>query len=321
MKVSIAITILFLISGAPLLAQVQEQLTPTELKQKTIVTEPQTLYKGFFRAGIAFNYSTTDKIFTIDGKRESLASNVWANSWFIQNFLMYGISDRLQVEVNIPYRFQQIYQSFRVEAPDFGVVETQRWKTKSTGLSDLSIAVVYQLIPEREASPSQTLYVTANLPTGEKNFTDVKNEREFSPPVGAGEASLTATYRLRKVSYPFAYSGFVSYQHFFGGTKLLDPLDTDERPFQSGANYSVGGYVNFHLNEWIAIRNSADYFFSVRDEYDGVKEEHDSWVIQYYPGLSFQIKQFRIDQAVNVPIAGKLSSADPSYFIIIQYTF
>lgn len=321
MKINVPFAISFLISSAQLMAQVQEQLTPTELKQKTIVTEPQTLYKGFFRAGVAFNYGTIDKIFTVDGKRESLPSNIWASSWFIQNFIMYGISDRLQVEIMAPYRFQQIYQSFRVEAPDFNMVETQRWKTKSTGLSDLSITAAYQLIPERDAAPSHTLFITGNLPTGEKNFTDIKNEREYSPPVGAGEASVVAVYRLRKIKYPFAYSAFVSYQHFFGGSKLLDPLDTDEKPFQSGNNYSIGGYVNFHLNEWIAIRNSGDYSFSKRDEYDGVKEENDSWGIQYYPGLSFQVKQFRIDQAVNIPIAGKLTSADPGYFIIIQYTF
>jgi hypothetical protein len=321
MKAYVPFSILFLVSVVHVMAQVQEQLTPTELKQKTIVTEPQTLYKGFFRAGVAFNYGTIDKIFTLEGKRESLASNIWANSWFVQSFLMYGISDRFQVEVIIPYRFQQIYQSFRIEAPDYDLVETQRWKTKSTGLSDLSIMAAYQLIPEKNVTPSQTLFVTANLPTGEKNFTNIKNQREFSPPAGAGEASLVAVYRLRKVSYPFAYSAFVSYQHFFGGSKLLDPLDTQEKPFRSGSNYSVGGYINFHLNEWIAIRNSGDYFFSVRDEYDGVQEENDSWGIQYYPGLSFQLKQFRVDQAVNVPITGKLASADPSYFIIVQYTF
>jgi hypothetical protein len=109
--------------------QVQEQLTPAELKQKTIVTEPQTLYKGFFRAGMAFNYGTIDKIFTVDGDRESLPSNIWANSWFFQTYLMYGISDRLQVEVMLPYRFQQIYQSYEVEAPDLGQVGVTKWKT------------------------------------------------------------------------------------------------------------------------------------------------------------------------------------------------
>jgi hypothetical protein len=305
---------------SPCLAQVQEQLTPTELKQKTIVTEPQTLYKGFFRAGVAFNYSTIDKIFTKDGKRESLESNIWANSWFFQTYLMYGISDRLQVEVGVPYKFEQIYQSLAFEAPGLQV-GVEKWKTKATGLSDISVSAAYQIITETETRHSITAFVTATLPTGEKNPTNIKNQKEYDRPVGAGEASVSTTLRMRKVRYPFSYSVFGSYQIFFGGEKILDPLDSEEKPFQSGNNISAGGYFNFHINDWIAIRNSVDYFFSIRDEYDGVEEDDDSWVFQYYPGISFQIKRFRIDQAVTVPLFGKLSSADASYFVVLQYTF
>ena len=32
-------------------AQVQEELTPLEIKQTTVVTQPATLKKGFLRAG------------------------------------------------------------------------------------------------------------------------------------------------------------------------------------------------------------------------------------------------------------------------------
>jgi hypothetical protein len=302
-------------------AQVQEQLTPVELKQKTVVTEPQTLYKGFFRAGLAMNYNVLNKIFTAEKKRESLASNIWANSWFIQTFFMYGISDRIQVELNIPYRFLHIYQSYRYEAPDIDYVGVQKWNTKGTGLSDLTASIAYQLVTEDLNKPSQTIYLYGIIPTGEKNFSNIKNEREFDRPVGAGEASVNVLYRLRKINYPLAYSVYLSYQYFFGGKKLLDPLDTKERSFQSGSNYSVGGNLFFHLNEWIAFRNSFDYFYSLRDEYDGVKEPDDSWVLQYYPGLSFQVKQFRIDQAVNVPLIGKLTSADPSYLLVLSYMF
>jgi hypothetical protein len=302
-------------------AQVQEQLTPAELKQKTIVTEPQTMYKGFFRAGVGLNYSTIDKIFDDKGDRVSLESNIWANSWFMQTFLMYGITNRLQVEVLIPYKFEQIYQSLAFEAPDQGQVGVTKWKTKGSGLGDLSATASYQLITETETRPSFTAYVTGTLPTGEKNPTNIKNEREYDRPVGAGEASVNTLLRLRKVRYPFSYSIFGSYQVYFGGEKLLDATDTEEKPFKSGSNFSAGGYFNFHLNDWIAIRNSVDYFFSLRDEYDGVEEEEDSWVFQYYPGISFQIKQFRIDQAVTVPLFGKLSSADASYIVILQYTF
>jgi hypothetical protein len=207
------------------------------------------------------------------------------------------------------------------EAPDAGLVEVTKWKNTGKGLSDLSITGGYQFITEKETRPSLTGFVTANLPTGEKNPTHIKNGKEYDQAVGSGEASVNVELRLRKVSYPFSYSVYGSYQEFFGGKKILKPGDTGEKPFRSGSNISVGGYFYFHLNDWIAFRNSADYFFSVRDEYDGVKEEYDSWVLQYYPGVNFQIKQFRIGQAVTVPLLGKHTSADPSYTLVMQYTF
>jgi len=302
-------------------AAAQDQLTPTEKKQRTVVTEPQTLYKGFLRAGMAFSFSTIDKSFDDKGKRQPWPTNIWSSSLLVQTWLAYGITNRLQVEVSMPYRVDQIYQSLSFESIDIGMVEVIKWKNKGTGLSDISITGAYQFITEKETRPSITGYLMTTIPTGEKNPTNIKNENEYDLAVGSGEASIHLELRLRKVKYPFSYSVYGSYQEFLGGEKILDPVDTREKPFRSGSNISVGGYFYFHLNDWIAFRNSADYFFSVRDEYDGVKEKYDSWVIQYYPGVNFQIKQFRIGQAVNVPLFGKYTSADPSYIIVVQYTF
>jgi len=40
-----------LILGMPLYSQTEKQLVPSDLRQQTIVTEPVTLRKGFFRIG------------------------------------------------------------------------------------------------------------------------------------------------------------------------------------------------------------------------------------------------------------------------------
>jgi hypothetical protein len=302
-------------------AQVEEQITPSELKQKTIVTEPQTLYKGFFRAGLAYNYGALDKIFNDKGKKESLPSNIWANSAFLQLFLVYGITDRLQAEVRIPYRSDQVYQSFVYEFPDFDSVGVAKWHNKSSGLGDLAFSVGYQLLTEKLTTPSITGYLSVQLPTGEKNPTKIKNDREYKQPMGSGEVSIDAGLRLRKIRYPFVYTINASFTYFNGGKKLLDPAETEEKNFRSGSNFSVGGALNFHVNDWIAVRNFLDYYLSKADTYDGETEKNDSWVIQYYPGLSFQVKRFRIDQAVTIPLTGKLSAADPGYILILQYTF
>jgi hypothetical protein len=302
-------------------AQVHEEFTPTERKQLTVVTEPQTLYKGFLRSGISSNYSTIDKVFAVDGKRESLPSNIWADSWNVAVSLMYGISNRLQADISLPYRYSQIYQSVRQEAPEISSVQTKKWSQTINGLGDISATAAFQLITEEDRRPSQTIFASVRLPTGEKNPRDVKNEFEYSPGPGSGEAAMDMTYRLRKTHYPYVYSFYVSYQHFFGGKKLLHPTDNLERLFKSGSNVSFGGYYIIHLNDWIALRNSIDSFFSYADTYDKTIEENNSWVIQCFPGLNFQISQFRIAQGVTVPLWGSFAAADPNYTVILQYTF
>jgi hypothetical protein len=177
------------------------------------------------------------------------------------------------------------------------------------------------LATESITRPSLALFLTATLPTGQKNPTKIKSDQDYKQALGAGEASINTSFRLRKINYPFVYSFSVDYVYFLGGKKLLGPTETEEKSFQSGSNIDVGGYFNFHMNDWIAFRNIAEFFYSNADTYDGETEENNSWSLQYYPGLSFQVKQFRIDQAVTIPLKGKLSTADPAYIISIMCTF
>jgi hypothetical protein len=299
----------------------QEILNPSELKQKTVVTEPQTMYKGFFRAGVGFNYGVLDKYFTADGKKESFPSNAWASSLSYQCFLMYGISNRFQVELSIPYRTSVVSQSVAYEVPELGIVGVTKWKRKSNGLGDLNIIAGYQIITEKESRPSFTGYLSAVIPTGKKNPTNIKSDNEYDEAVGSGEPSVNLELRVRKVKYPFSYSIAASYELFFGGNKIIDVSDPVEKPFRSGSQIDFGGYLHFHINNWISIRNSADFFYFFPNEYDGVKEEDSSWTIMYHPGINFQIKQFRLAQAVVLPTFGKLTAADPGYILVVQYTF
>jgi hypothetical protein len=179
----------------------------------------------------------------------------------------------------------------------------------------------YQIIPETPLRPSFTSYLTASLPTGKKNPEDVINDREYKRASGSGEASLDIRLQIRRIMYPFSYTASVSYTYFFGGSKILEPLDTQEKPFRSGNNFNFDGSFNFHLNDWLAVQNTLTYFLSGQDTEDGVTEADKSWVLQYYPGLSFQIKRFRINEVFLVPISGKLSSADPSYIFALSYVF
>jgi hypothetical protein len=126
--------------------------------------------------------------------------------------------------------------------------------------------------------------------------------------------------RFRKIQYPFAYNFFVGYKYCFPGEKILVAGDTEDRPFQSGASFHVSSSFNMHLNSWIVFRNFADVSFYEGSEMDEVKGEK-TRAFNYTPGLSFQLKQFRLDQIVTFPIAGKNAGADVSYSFIVLYTF
>lgn len=302
-------------------AQVEAQLTPAEMKQRTIVTEPQTIYKGYFRSSFVYSFAVLDKIFTDQGKKESLPGNIWSTSSSATFTLVYGVTNRLQVGLMIPYVNTNVFQSFLTEFPLNDSTFVVEWRNHSSGLGDLRASVDYQFLVETPTRPSFSGYFDLTLPTGEKNPTNIKSFREFSAPQGQGEFKFSSLFILRKIRYPLVYSVNVAYTYSFGGKKLLDVEDTEEKPFRSGANISFGGYLNFHVNDWIAIRNFADYFYSMADTFDGEKEAHDSWVLQYQPGLSFQLKRLRCDQFVSIPVKGKLTLADPSYLITFSYVF
>ena len=92
-------------------AQVQEELTPLEIKQTTIVSQPATLKKGFLRSGFALSFSALDKFFDDDTKKRLFPDNIWAKSLGYQFAFQYGVSDRLQASLAIPFRNEFISQS------------------------------------------------------------------------------------------------------------------------------------------------------------------------------------------------------------------
>src|SRR5688572_5427682 len=180
MKIMTKIIALFLSTYSLCYAQGQEQLSPRELKQKTIVTEPQTLYKGFFRAGLGLTYGVVNNIFSETGKRVPLDNNGRVSDGFVQLGLSYGITNRLQVEVSYPYNLGEIKQSVKLEVPEADQVGPVRWRSVTSGFGDLNINAAFQIIQDTESHPSTTLFLYTTLPTGEKNPTDVKNEREYN---------------------------------------------------------------------------------------------------------------------------------------------
>ncbi len=322
-KYSFILIILYFGLEINALGQTESQIIPTEKKQLTIVTEPASLYKGFFRAGVIGSYFVVDKYFDEDGNRNYFPESTWARSWSMYLMAQYGITDRLQFDLMLPYQNEAWYYSQLIIAPGLDTDLDQSWNLRGNGLSDMSMYLRYQLLQENETFPSITGEIGITLPTGRKNPTDIKDDYDYKLPTGTGEASTNFRLLARKIMYPYSFKFYVDYTYSMGGTKLFNSYDTEELSFKSGSRIDFGGSVDILLNEWIALTNELNYFSYGKDEIDEVIQEDITSPsgFSYEGRLVFQIKQFRIGEAIRVPLKAKNTGADPLYVMIIQYVF
>ena len=194
---------------------------------------------------------------------------------------------------------------------------------RSTGIGDCYVTFKYQIIPEEENRLSLTGSLDLTLPTGEKNPTEIKSYTDYQLPTGNGFLVLGTRVSARKINYPFSYTAYVGYNYKFKGSRLISPTDTEETEFKDGNAIETGGSFNFHLNEWIALANELNYYYRGEGEVSAAQEFtiDPAWAFSYETRLVFQIKQFRLGEAVRVPLIGKNVSADPLYVMIVQYIF
>lgn len=318
---SIYLLILF-----PLIAfsQTEKQLVPSDLKQQTIVTEPVTLRKGFFRAGVDMSYGVANKYFTNEGKREYLPTSTWGTKSGIHLTLQYGISNRLQADLSLGY-VNTLYQSQNeVFVPSADTTAEYSFTLRGRGIGDSYALIRYQILPEGDKKSSLTARVFITFPTGEKNPTNIKSALVYDPAVGIGNFATELNLTFRKIVYPYSYTGYMGYEYNFSGTKLMNATDSKEKEFKDGDILRFGGSFNLHLNEWIALTNDISYLHIGKNKVENAIPEGTMslWNIFYETHLVFQIKQFRLAEAIIIPLKGKNgASADPQYVVIAQYLF
>lgn len=304
-------------------AQTENILLPSDLKQQTIVTEPPTLRKGFLRAGLVGSFGVVDKYFNEDGDKIYFFESAWASMWAYTMLIQYGISDRLTVELWLPYKNERWNYSQLYYSPGTDQIIENSWDLKAKGLSDISVAASYQIITETDSRPSLVSIIDLTIPTGEKNPTNIEDDFNYDLPTGYGEYVIGLDLRARKINYPFSYTAYVHYLYHLPGKKKFSSQDTEEIDFKSGDRIDFGGSFNFHLNEWIALSNELNYFYSWKGEQEGVQEEDlfTNWAISYETRLVFQIRRVRVAEAVRIPLKGRNVSADALYVMLVQYTF
>jgi hypothetical protein len=161
------------------------------------------------------------------------------------------------------------------------------------------------------------------MPTGKKNFTDVKSATGYNLPTGDGYFAPQFELRYRKISYPYSYAGYLSYTYKFRGSILVNATDETETEIKDGNGINMGGIFSFHLNEWIALKNVVDFIHLGKSIKEGMPEYDidPQWRLSYQALLIFQVKKFRIGEGFVIPIKGKNTGADPMVVLLTQYVF
>ena len=293
-------------------------------KEQTIVTEPATLYDGILRIGVGTQLQFLDKRL-VDNRRLPIDDNIWGSNITWSLSVGYGVTDRLMIRMVIPYVKADYYETPLYLFPTNTNQQysyPQRWKTQAHGIGDVDLTAGYQIFKENKSRPAIGVIVTATLPTGQKDVVDDGDDVDhtYDLPTGEGEYAVETTLMVRKVIYPYAYSATVFYGYHSETTKLTD---LGERPAAVKNGQTLGGSASVHiqLSNWVTFTNSLDLLRFGAQKKDGARAREAGWILQYFPGLSFQLKKLRIDQGMTVALKGNNIDADPVYRVLLQYSF
>ncbi len=165
-KRTLLITLVIGICHGIAYGQTEKYLLPTEIKEQTIITEPATLQKGFFRTGIILSHTFADKIFNESNKRISPTESASAETKSIALGAHYGLTDRLQLNLYVPYISNKMSASSIREWPGVDSIVSDKWQRDAKGLGDMELGVYYQVLTEKPKRPSVTLRTTFRFNTG-----------------------------------------------------------------------------------------------------------------------------------------------------------
>jgi hypothetical protein len=317
------IALLILVAAFPAIlpGQGDDQFLPSELKQATVITEPATLRKGFLRVGFDWNYGGIKKIFNEQTKKIFTPGSSIGRSSMFEASVQYGLTDRIQANLTMPYMMDLVQGSIILDDPLFQQKKQVDFEQRGFGPGDLALGVYTQLLKESEAIPSVTLRTTVMLPTGRKNPGDFSSDSLiYHTSTGSGEVSLAIDLQARKIMYPYSFVVYGGIDYGFGGEKVIE-VGMPEQSFRSGMTAYLAGGFNFHLNDWICMTNDVYYTRIGKETINNIQQDETKWQLMYIPYIHFQIKQLRLVQGVFVPLKGKLISADPSYIFIAQFVF
>lgn len=331
MKRAVVLLILTLFSSAHLclLAQDEESIVPAEIKRRTVVNEVLSLPKGYFAVGGSLVLQSLNKTFDESGDKILDPANQTLNGLFSLMAITYGITDRIETEIYLNSVSQRLRSTQLIEYPGANYSERVLSEASYKGIGDMEIRLAYQLIPADVFGSGLKVTAALGIPTGDADYSNLNqstNSFSYDAPTGFGEFSLTPIVRYRKVFFPFSAEIYLQYRIPFGGNKVYAVTGTNailtSFDFIGRKVFSATASFNFQLNDWMAFRHGLFYQNSKQEEVEGYDPPlGDSQLLQYFPYLSFQLGQFRIEQGMNIPLGLKNAPANLGYLILTKYIF
>jgi hypothetical protein len=324
----ILLTIMLLALAGMCIAQVADGLTPLQRKQLTVLAEPATLYKGFLRVGYEIKYSRPGRTFDKNGVSRPQEDFTYSGSYVDHLLsLSYGLSDRLQLSVVLPYVNDNLRAVVEINQSG-NQLTTPKIDITSKGFGDLQTEMRFQIIKETTKVPSLVAGLGVWLPTGNNERTistdAITNDVTYKDITGGVGSSVIATVQLRKIMYPYLLAA--EFNYFFGAEGEI--IENGASIDVLGANSAIWQLTTgMHLNEWITLTGKLFYqrlSFDSEVEpnttvplFDNSKKE----LLTLDPTLTFQFGRIRSQQVIAIPLYGKNSTAELEYSASLQYTF
>jgi len=309
-------TLIFLTVFTHLSAQNFQTITVAEQKQQSIVNEPLTLPKGFFRAQVDFEPRiTTLTLYNAKGKRVPPSFNVSANLFFLTPAFRYGITKRCEIGLYLPYVHGK--SLMQVDFAGGNTFLYNRNIKLAKGFLDLKVLTKFLLLKETKIYPAMAAYMYVTFPTGSKK------EKQISPTV-TKDAISYGYYTFR---YGMIASKRWSQYRLMADISCLNSLLTMKSvylpniPYKGANRFSAIITQSFMVNSWLSVGNITGYEYEWHEVIDDLVQKEKpvellSGILIYY-----QFQRIRLTQTLGIPIYIKSSNAATFFSISLNYTF
>lgn len=254
----------------------QDEAQRREQEKALVVQEHAPLFerKFTFDTGLSYSYYdrrqlalsgflALDAIFLGTINLDQTKASVFTNDYTGR----YGITDRINLEANIPY----VYRDSKFISGGAGGASTSitEIKARSSGIGDASVAAYYQLVKESARWPDLVASLRVRAPTGRDPFgikliaADPDNNNLNVPqnlPTGTGLWNVTLSVSALRTYDPIILFGNVGYSYNI--PKKFDDISPVLDQVQP-ATVKLGSPLQFSGGLAIALNDRAAVSFSV----------------------------------------------------------